>query len=88
MSREKFYKCRHAYSTFRCCAESVEFTVRREEPEVEDSVLAENHRLRALIKEAEMAAMDRDRCAECPWCGLGKPHAVDCKAFTPEGEVR
>lgn len=58
---------------------------------VEDDVKhleEDNARLRALIKAAEMASTDRERCAECPWCELGKPHAIDCPAFTPEGEVR
>ena len=47
--------------------------------------------LRALIKgqefgnHAETASGAGDFC---PWCGEDGPHADDCPAFTPEGEVR
>lgn len=50
---------------------------------------AEAARLRALIKQAEESASDRDRSPVCPWCDTGpNPHASDCPAFTPEGEVK
>lgn len=49
-------------------------------------LLGEIDRLRALIKEAETAAR---MASACPWCDatIGDPHAADCPAFTPNGDV-
>lgn len=55
--------------------------------EVVKMILADNARLRALIKEAEWP----DYPDKCPWCfgGCGSgTHSSDCEAFTPSGKVR
>lgn len=57
-------------------------------------LLFEVRRLRGLIKYAECASDDvwngESMGAICPWCGegRGKPHAPECDAFTPSGDVR
>lgn len=62
---------------------------------------AENKRLRGLVKNAECAD-GTNGAQSCPWCGLDRdpyyqkelgipkraPHADDCPAFLPNGEVR
>lgn len=52
-------------------------------------LLAEVHRLRWLIKEAEKS----DRGDTCPWCqyyvgDFKRKHAPECPAFTENGDVR
>ncbi len=47
-------------------------------------------RLNALVKDAEWGD-GNDRGPFCPWCGAlhgEQPHADDCPAFTPSGDVR
>lgn len=56
-------------------------------------LVADNERLRGLVKEAEDMGSDASIADfACPWCGqgrFGKPrHLADCPAFTPEGDVR
>jgi hypothetical protein len=57
---------------------------------------AEVARLKAVIAWAEVFDGDTAGNSVCPWCGEaifryepGKhPHKPDCRAFTPEGEVK
>lgn len=61
-------------------------------------VLADNARLRGLVKEAEREGRHESEVADiCPWCHFvrgfngvefKKTHAADCPAFTTDGEVR
>ncbi len=57
-----------------------------------DALREQNDRLRALIKQAEMAPTMQ--IEGCPWCaGSGNAsdpprHTDDCPAFTLDGEVR
>ena len=55
------------------------------------ALLADNARLRALVKAQEWGAENVSRIEPiCPWCGAptDNEHAPDCPAFTPTGEVR
>ena len=54
------------------------------------AVFDEVDRLRALIKSAEWAAKIEHGPDECFWCHEAEPgpHATDCPAFTPTGEVK
>ena len=58
------------------------------------ATVADNARLRALVKAKEWAIWVQNS-SECPWCGRDGPeagrverHADDCPAFTPSGEVK
>lgn len=56
------------------------------------ALLSEIGRLRALVKSAECVDGVLSG-GSCTWCGAFRqgplrPHAPDCPAFTPDGEVR
>lgn len=61
------------------------------------ALCCEIRRLRALIRQVQHG--DHDAGARCLWCGASdesiygphhkcEPHAADCPAFTPSGDVR
>lgn len=55
-----------------------------------DNLIVEIKRLRALIKDVESCVYMSHGYAPtlCPWCMCEDSHALDCPAFTPEGDVK
>lgn len=51
-----------------------------------EATLADNARLRALVKAGERGTHVYPICPWCEWDGGG--HRADCPAFTPEGLVK